>query len=502
MKIWISKIAVPVVVWICALVGGRAATAQPVDAAIQAIQQAPDPSAAIAAYANGVATDRNNPKLYEAYVSRMVDLGLPEMAYHQAETLTTLQANNGLAWGVVAYVDARRAQMPEAISAINLAGQFAPDDKFVQHTAGESSPGTTSKRTRQNIPDNAKDGLTRVRNLLDKQPSFTEAYSDGPKGLSDPGQRHFAATQTAPRLQQCLGAPPQPWLRARAVPNAPQANGPPSAVGSSGAGDQSRHLDMPPRVLPLSVYYPLRLFRRLLGLGSGLLLRWGPGWVAPMPWCWWQPCGFWGGCDFLPSEGCRCVSVVLAVSTVPSRRVPRPMTAALATEATRRSGTTIQPGPKQLLWNTGPAKRFGDSVGAGGFSGHSPLAATATGSGAHWWSAPSAQRGSLATTGAGARGGANPPEQRALDCFPPEHHVSLRAPSAQLPLSRSWTGGSTPYRVISATRGMSLSPILCPQLCGPGGSSWAAPSYRAPVYQAPRYPMPSPRLVRRIWRLG
>src|SRR5207249_6601416 len=98
-----------------------------VAAAIQAIKQAADPSAVVTAYANGFAIERNEPKLYEAYVSRMVDLGLPELAYHQAQTLTTLDATNGLAWGVVAHVDARRAQMPEALSAIILAGQFAPD---------------------------------------------------------------------------------------------------------------------------------------------------------------------------------------------------------------------------------------------------------------------------------------------------------------------------------------------------------------------------------------
>src|SRR5258708_21372566 len=83
-----------------------AVVAEPtMDAAIQAVQQASDPSAAIAAYANGFAIDRNNPRLYDAYVSRMVDLGLPEMAYHHAQTLTTLQSNNASTWAVVAYVD-------------------------------------------------------------------------------------------------------------------------------------------------------------------------------------------------------------------------------------------------------------------------------------------------------------------------------------------------------------------------------------------------------------
>src|SRR5262245_19019611 len=90
-------------------------TNQQSSAAIQAIQQAGDPSAVIAAYANGTAVNRADPMLYEAYVSRMVDLGLPELAYHQAQTLTTLGSNSGLAYGVIAYVDARRGEMDEAI---------------------------------------------------------------------------------------------------------------------------------------------------------------------------------------------------------------------------------------------------------------------------------------------------------------------------------------------------------------------------------------------------
>src|SRR5690349_11242090 len=128
---------------------------QTADNAIQAIQQAADPSAAVAAYASGFAVDRNNPKLHEAYVSRMVDLGLPELAYHQAQTLTTLEPNSGLAWGVVAYVDARRLDMTAAISSINLAGQLAPDNKFVVHTAGEILAWYDFRADKSTIPDNA-----------------------------------------------------------------------------------------------------------------------------------------------------------------------------------------------------------------------------------------------------------------------------------------------------------------------------------------------------------
>lgn len=118
MKTWTK----PAGTWLipcCVLAMTRAAWAEqtpaPADAApIQTIQQAPDPAAAATAYANGIAFDRNDPKLYEAYVARMVDFGLPELAYHQARMLTTLQSSNGLAWGVVAYAmpAAGRWQMP------------------------------------------------------------------------------------------------------------------------------------------------------------------------------------------------------------------------------------------------------------------------------------------------------------------------------------------------------------------------------------------------------
>ena len=77
---------------------------------IQAIEQASDPSALVAAYAAGYAADRTNLKLHDAYVSRMVQFGVPEMAYHQAQLVAGLDPRNGLAQGVLAYVDAKRGR--------------------------------------------------------------------------------------------------------------------------------------------------------------------------------------------------------------------------------------------------------------------------------------------------------------------------------------------------------------------------------------------------------
>ena len=123
---------------------GEPATSPPttVAAAIQAIQQAPDPSAAVAAYGSGLALTSNDPQLHAAYVTRMVDMGLPEMAFHQAQTLTTLQPDNGLAWGVVAYVDARRGQMPEAVSRLTSRVNSPPATPLSPVRPGRLSPGT------------------------------------------------------------------------------------------------------------------------------------------------------------------------------------------------------------------------------------------------------------------------------------------------------------------------------------------------------------------------
>jgi hypothetical protein len=178
-----AKIAMVLGMWSCVLAAAWAeSTPSPeLAAAIQAIEQAPDPSATVAAYANGAAVDRNDPKLSEAYVLRMVDLGLPELAFHQAQTLTTLQSNNGLAWGVVAYVEARRGNMAEAISAINLAGQFAPTTPLVERTAGEIMAWYDINADKAALSENAHRGLATIRQLLEKYPEFADAYETAKK---------------------------------------------------------------------------------------------------------------------------------------------------------------------------------------------------------------------------------------------------------------------------------------------------------------------------------
>jgi hypothetical protein len=289
----------PADVWLiacCVLAATPAAWAEstpaPVDAApLQAIQQAPDPSAAVTAYANGIAFDRNDPKLYEAYVARMVDFGLPELAYHQAQALTTLQSSNGSAWGVVAHVDARRGQMAEAILTVNLAGQFAPESKFVARTAGELVAWYDLRADKTTFPENAKAGLARIRALLAKQTAFTGAYDTACKAYQAQAKAEMQPAQAAPGQYAPApgvpGAPPVP-----AAPAAPPSPQPPLQ------GDLVAPLGYAAPAAP-PAYYP-DYSDSYYGWAPDFCDDWGPGWIAPAPWCWWQPCGFWGGCGFFP----------------------------------------------------------------------------------------------------------------------------------------------------------------------------------------------------------
>ena len=238
-----AKIPMILGMWSCVLAAawGESTPSPELAAAIQAIEQAADPSATVAAYVNGAAIDANDPKISEAYMTHMVDLGLPELAFHQAQTLTTLQSNNGLAWGVVAYVEARRDNMPEAISAINLAGQFAPTAPLVERTAGEIMAWYDIKADKATLSENAQRGLATIRQLLEKYPEFADAYESAKKA--------YRAQATAPEqpVESETGSPPESFN---------------SYSDDSYASDAD--------------------------------------WVEPRPWWWWQPVGFFAGSSFVP----------------------------------------------------------------------------------------------------------------------------------------------------------------------------------------------------------
>jgi hypothetical protein len=491
MKIWTR-------IWLCLLAGSWAFTCgavsanQTVDSAIQAIQQAPDPSAAVTAYANGFALDRNNPRLYDAYVARMVDLGLPEMAYHQAQTLTTLQANNGLAWGVVAYVEARRAQMPEALSAINLAGQYAPDNKFVQHTAGELAAWYDLKADKATIPENTKDGLTKARKLLEQRPAYTEAYATAQKAYQTGTTPQVNPTAPAAPAAAPQPAPSSAVPNAEApspmVPNAPQVPMAPQVPADQGAP----YSYAPPAPLYSPNYYgpyysPDYYAGAYLDWGPSYGYAWGPGWVAPSPWWWWQPCGFWGGFSFFPfgtvfvfdfdhhdhhghdghgHDGHSHHGDQFAHNTATGHGHD-PASWHNGSQGQKSFfGTPARPSDSTMHW----ARATATAQSASTRNTFAPAA------NAHTWSSTS-QRSAFATTGSSARSA--------------QSSAFAHNPTISTPQTHSWSGSSSMMRGPATTpnswanHGYTTRSYVAPR------TSWSAPSYRAPTYSAPRYSAPS-----------
>jgi hypothetical protein len=226
---------------------------------IQSIQQAPDPSAAVSAFASAVSSGVPTIQAQEAYVSKMVDFGMPELAIHQAQALTRAEPTNGTAWGVLAYVNAKQNRMAEALSDLVQAAQHSPGDVFVQRTAGELFAWYDLNFDKVKLPDAMKVALDQVHKQLGEQKAFTEAYQQAKDALAQMAQA--GEQQNTPALP-----PPVPSGEAYAVP-------------------------------PVGDYYPTGYF-------DGSYAYSNP-WLTCQPayysdW-WWQPNGFFWGASFFPS---------------------------------------------------------------------------------------------------------------------------------------------------------------------------------------------------------
>jgi hypothetical protein len=156
-----------------------AATTQPATptGAAAAIAQASDPSAAVAAYAKALADEPNsNLAIESAYVRRMVDFGVPEMAEAQAQDLVLRDPNNGLAWATLAHANGRRDQTTAALGQIETAVERSPDDAFVQRTAGQLLAWYDTQSPGPVLPDAVERGIPAMRDALRGRDAYVQAY--------------------------------------------------------------------------------------------------------------------------------------------------------------------------------------------------------------------------------------------------------------------------------------------------------------------------------------
>jgi hypothetical protein len=156
------------------------ATTQPIDPRIadvvRNIQNAPDPSSVVEAYAAARAIAPDSVPVGQAYVSRLVALGVPEMAESQARELTRKAPDDGVAWAVAAFMDARRDGMRAALEEIAIAAHKAPDDAFVQRTAGQLIAYHDRDQREESYPDSLEATVAQTRGAMSGKAEFDTAY--------------------------------------------------------------------------------------------------------------------------------------------------------------------------------------------------------------------------------------------------------------------------------------------------------------------------------------
>ncbi len=145
---------------------------------IDKIRVATTPSDAVAQYSSAIASGVDPLPLERAYVRRMVAFGLPEMAEAQAADLVRRAPDDGVARAVAAFMSARRGQNDDGLKEIAVAARNAPDDTFVQRTAGQMLAWYDSQPDHTSVSAEAQQAAFEVRERLHEQQAFADAYRD------------------------------------------------------------------------------------------------------------------------------------------------------------------------------------------------------------------------------------------------------------------------------------------------------------------------------------
>ncbi len=177
---------------------------RPVDVLIQQIREAQEPSSAIQAYAQARAVAPTDVAIQLAYVHRMAEFGLPEMANQQAQDLLVRSPQDGVAWAVVGYLAAKRDQMDAAATDVAAAAQLAPDDPFTQRTGAQIVAWADSRPDKAVVSAETRVAVDHIRNKLSGKPEYAQAYQGALSAYQRLAQAPTATTQPA------TVAPPAP----------------------------------------------------------------------------------------------------------------------------------------------------------------------------------------------------------------------------------------------------------------------------------------------------
>ena len=156
-----------------------------VDASIRNVRDAVNLDAAVDAYAAGMAIDSTSLALHQAYLSKVVDFDAPNLGVAAADRILATDPVNGLARAVRADSEARQGAMEDALTDISIAARHAPNDVFVQRTAGHLLAWLDNNPHPPKLPSNVGDSLRQSRGAIEKSPAFAEAYREATGYLRD-----------------------------------------------------------------------------------------------------------------------------------------------------------------------------------------------------------------------------------------------------------------------------------------------------------------------------
>jgi len=178
-------------------------------ALIEAVEEADNPSTAMAAYARGCAIDRSSVKLHNAYMRKMLRSGLPKIAFYAARVLVRRQPDNATAWGVVAYVHGKRGEPGKALDPAIRAVAASSEDPSIAHNAGQLLAWYENQLIPPKLPDSTRRTLDRIRGELFKREPFARAYramktayDQRAKLAAELGERVAAAEAEADKVQK------------------------------------------------------------------------------------------------------------------------------------------------------------------------------------------------------------------------------------------------------------------------------------------------------------
>lgn len=157
-------------------VAAEVATGSQALSPIDRLRQAPDPAAAISLYAEMARDASDGVEAESALVQRMVEFGMPALAEQQARKILEVDPNDGVAWAVLADAAGRRGETALALTHAATAARAAPDDPFVQDTAGKLVAWLDGHAAPDDVTADMQSAAGFIRNAMVGREAYLAAY--------------------------------------------------------------------------------------------------------------------------------------------------------------------------------------------------------------------------------------------------------------------------------------------------------------------------------------